>query len=221
MMRDRLTLEPEWMTGTGVSLNGVPTGGLLTVLVEDLPFTWDNGWVMATNEGDETVYVQFLENDTLANAASPTATRPPVVDWLLDDFRAVRVQSQNSDGAWACALIVMRPNTPEFPASDLDRYFGGVSPPGLPSTITATAPTSSTTGSQQVKRTVDAWMGGIWYDSGDAPTTGNGLENCSPVDDSTSAAPTEVSLPGSPDEWQISNNPPTGKAVTRTFSKSL
>ena len=211
VMRDRLTLEPEWMgihdattnpDGGVTATTGAPTDALLTVLVEDLPFTWHNTWNIASGDGDETIKVQFLMDGTSLAEVTAAGT-PPTVDWLLDDGRAVRLQSQNDDGAWACALIVMRPDTPSG-ALIAGRYATGV----------VIAPN---------KRTADAWIGGIWYDSGDAPSdAAGGLHNCSPVDklgDASAAA--KATLPGSPNTWQIEDNKSTSPVVVRTFSKNL
>ena len=191
---------------------GVPNSDLLTALVEDLPFTWSATWALdATTDNDETIHIQFLtDTGTSGTLTEATAAVSPVVDWLLSDHRAVRLQAQNSDGAWACALIVLRPDTPGAQAA-LPLRYAGVVPTALP---------ADTAGK---KRTIDAWLGGIWYDSGDSPssTAGDGLHNCSPVD-KTNASPgvAKATLPEAPNAWEIEEND-ANTDIVRTFSKSL
>ena len=55
----------------------------------------------------ETVRVQAVLDGT-ADGASDTAA--PTVSWLVGDGDAVRLHIRNEDGAWACALVVLRPN---------------------------------------------------------------------------------------------------------------
>ena len=112
VLRDRLTLEPERMTDEVTA--GVPDSELLTALVEDLPFTWSATWALnAATDNDETIHIQFLTDTGTSGALTEaTAAVSPKVDWLLSDHRSVRLQAQNADGAWACALIVLRP-TPQ------------------------------------------------------------------------------------------------------------
>ena len=43
-------------------------------------------------------------------APAGAASTPPAVRWLVADWDAVRVQIKNEDNAWACALIVLRPD---------------------------------------------------------------------------------------------------------------
>ena len=217
VVRDRLTLEPEWMTETGsmagvTATTGAPTTALLTALVEDLPFTWENGWPLDLNAGnDETIRVQFLDDGA---AVIPTsATAPPTVDWLQSDWKAVRVQASNSDGAWACALIVVRPNV-----TDTDVYTGSA----VVSTNFVTPPTLVS--AAQGKSTVDAWLGGIWYDSGDSyADAAASWQHCSPVGESAAATSVDHEwLPESAQTWSIHTAAnTTAKAAGRTLTRNL
>ena len=88
----------------------------------------------------------------------------PVVRWLVDDRDAVRLQVQNEDGSWACALVVLRPDWNEDMAG------------------------ADATRTEAVEAEVEGNLRGIWYDAG-----GNlklqGLHHCSP----TTAAAIDVS----------------------------
>ena len=209
VLRDRLTLEPERMTDDVTA--GVPDSDLLTVLVEDLPFTWEDSWDLTTASDDETIHVQFLDDVATSAVAPPTtAGLAPKVDWLLSVHRAVRVQSQNSDGAWACALIVMRADTAQAEAAKPSRYSKAGAPSGL------------TVNTEEAKRTTDAWVGGIWYDGGDSPTANDGLENCSPVwDDTTAANNDTANLPAGANDWDIGDPASGGGDPVRTLGRSL
>ena len=217
VMRDRLTLEPEWMGTDGVAAKaaaaavaageGQPETALLTALVEDLPFTWSDIWELDPgNDNDETIRVQFVANASAAHEAGSTI--PPEVDWLLADWRAVRLQSANSDGAWACALIVLRPNVGQ--AKVLAANVVG--------TLTGVTPNTA-----DGKRVMDAWLGGIWYDSGEAyASAGASEDHCSPVG-LTGASPGTAAawLPASANTWTIDPDGTPTVVANRTFGRNL
>ena len=217
-MRDRLTLEPEWMGTTGVAAKagtavvaneGQPTPALLTALVEDLPFTWSATWALTPgSDTDETIHVQFVADAAAEQEAS--ATVPPETDWLLADWRAVRLQAANSDGAWACALIVLRPNMDQTNIA-IPRFAGLTA---LPSSVT-----TNTDG----KRVLDAWLGGIWYDSGEAyDNAGTSAQHCSPIGNTGSVGTLSdhAWFPASANSWIIDPDG-AGTGDDRTFGRNL
>ena len=218
VMRDRLTLEPEWMGTRGVAaataslaaVDGKPLDPLITALVEDLPFAWEDDWVLDPgNDSDETIRVEFIAyDDDAANVEAPTtAGAPPQVDWLLADWRAVRLQAANSDGAWACALIVLRPNVDQTKV--------------LAANIVGASSVSPNTADG--KRVMDAWLGGIWYDSGEAYASADASAlHCSPVGQTAGASSIDgVWLPESAQTWSIHTAANVAKAAGRTFSRNL
>ena len=219
VMRDRLTLEPEWMGTRGVPAksasplgvaDGKPETALLTALVEDLPFTWSSDWALTPgNDNDETIRVEFVADGASVLEAT-TGGAPPQTDWLLADWRAVRLQAANSDGAWACALIVLRPNVEQAKV--------------VTTAIVGTLPSNVTPNTPDGKRVMDAWLGGIWYDSGaayaDIPAS---AQHCSPVGATaaTSSGP-GVWLPENAQTWNIHTEVNTAtKAAGRTLSRNL
>ena len=215
VMRDRLTLEPEWMgtdgvlaktSGTLVVADGKPETALLTALVEDLPFTWSSDWVLTPgDDNDETIRVEFVADG--ASLESTTAGAPPQTDWLLADWRAVRLQAANSDGAWACALIVLRPNVDQTVL--------------LGARFQTTALPTGVTASSNGKRIIDAWLGGIWYDSGEAyADPAASAQHCSPVGQTGSAAAPQAWLPASANSWIIDPDG-GGTGDDRTFGRNL
>ena len=217
VVRDRLTLEPEWMGTDGVpdkaaaavaANEGKPTSALLTALVEDLPFTWSDIWVLTPgSDNDETIHIQFVADAAAEKEAGVTI--PPEADWLLADWRAVRIQSANSDGAWACALIVLRPNM-----TQADIVIGRFQTGALPTGVTASA---------DGKRVIDAWLGGIWYDSGEAYADGPASnQHCSPVG-KTGGAPgmAHAWFPASANQWTIDPDGASTIVADRVFTRNL
>ena len=106
-VQNTLALNPDLKTATGTT--GVPGAGLLSELGNVAGFTWDgSAFPFAAGDGIETVRIQMIEKGT---ATAPiVAANAPSVSWLVEDFDAVRIQIRNEDGAWACALIVLRPD---------------------------------------------------------------------------------------------------------------
>ena len=68
---------------------------------------------------------------------------------------------------------------------------------------------------------MNAWVSGIWYDSGDVITLDEGRHDCSPVDDSTSGGAVVATLPESSNKWEIQNDDTTSPAIVRTFRRAL
>ena len=219
VMRDRLTLEPEWMGTDGVAAKagttpasgeGDPEDDLVTVLIEDVPFTWSKTWELSPGtDEDETIHVQFIGDGAVTD---PAAATPPQVPWLLSDWRAVRVQAANTDGAWACALIVLRPNVPEA-----NVWASGA---GVPGSFKGTTPTFG--GADSAKRTMDAWLGGIWYDSGESYASAVASEeHCSPAGLTGQSPGTDHAwLPVNADTWVIDPDG-AGTGTDRTLSRNL
>ena len=234
VLQQRLTLSPEQMTD-GVDTDGVPNQTLITDLVEDAPYTWEDNWTFAGTDNDETIRVQFLGSDSALAAASggaptgtvwPTAT-PPDVDWIGLDWRAVRLHARNSDGRWACALIVVQAEASGAIAS-LDTRYPNVGTPTGQTTATANGITHAAAGAPPAAdvqrnnaRLMSAWQSGIWYDSGDVVTADGGLHDCSPVDDSTSGGAVVATLPASSSNWEIQDDDATTPAIVRTLRRAL
>ena len=98
-----------------------------------------------------------------ADNTTPATVVAPKVRWLVADGDAVRIQIKNDDGAWACALIVLRP---DWNTGMIDG--------------TVTAP---------VAAEAEGNLRGIWYDAGanlrgdtsSHPEEANGRHHCSPT----------------------------------------
>ena len=120
------------------------------------------------------------------------------MDWLLNAWDAVRIQSRNQDGAWACALIVLKPDSDRL--DTLPATGGG-------NDLIVQAGTADAAGAALAVSTADARLRGIWYDSDQTyATADNGLHHCDPVDEGTSASidtDDVAPLPGSASEWTI------------------
>ena len=105
-VQNTLSLNPNLKDADATT--GVPADSLLSELGNAAGFTWNgSAFPFAAGDGVETVRIQMLEKGAAAGA---TATNAPSVIWLVEDFDAVRIQIRNEDGAWACALIVLRPD---------------------------------------------------------------------------------------------------------------
>ncbi len=208
VVQNRLTLSPELMTDAkpGGAFDP-PAADLENALLEDYDLNWviisdgataanqDFGFKTATGD-DQTVRVQFFTKATTETIA--TNTTAPAFDWLLDTGKAVRIQAQNTDGAWACALIVMRPDIDQ--ANIVKASFVGEIPTGL-----------AADANSKVK--LDVWTSGIWFDKGDEPLTpDNGLHACSPIHNIGSTA-VDAPFPTSTSTWPYGEPAPTS-AVT-------
>ena len=234
IVQQRLTLEPDWMGDDGVHITGTTVGqpkpNLITTLVEDAPYAWETSWALLDTDNDETIRVQFLKRaanlagvnaagHTIAAAAAPAAAggagAPIGVDWVSGDWRAVRLHARNSDGRWACALIVVQANADGVAAGTDSRYESNALPAGF------TLTTAGTEAARTNSRLMNAWLSGIWYDSGDVVTAGGGLHDCSPVDLTVNSAGSEkASFPESADEWAI-DDAGTSADPIRTFRRAL
>ena len=107
-VQNSMALNPNLKASTALA-TGVPTTGLLSELSNTAGFTWKgDAFPFVDADGVDTVRIQMINQDGTAVAATTALT--PVVDWLVGDQDAVRVQIKNEDNAWACALIVLRPN---------------------------------------------------------------------------------------------------------------
>lgn len=218
-------------TEAAAQARGAASPALLSALSNAAGFTWvtpgatpasndADGWRFAATDTPEVVHIQMLEKDAFGTitAAGNTGTHEaitPDVRWLVDDRDAVRLQVRNEDGAWACALVVLRPD------------WNGTA---------ADADTDAEIPSDQAQATVEGNLRGIWYDAGANIPADNGLHHCSPTlsgsaqdlqgaDYGNTAAEDDEAilnnnpLPVSGSTWNI---PAEGTAVlARTFLRSV
>ena len=178
-VQNTLALNPGLKAGMDTA-TGAPSAALISELSSAAAFTWNPdptgaptyAWEFQPDDGVETVRIQMLvkaaADDTDANANADgvdAATDPPEVRWLVDNGDAVRIQIRNDDGAWACALIVLRPDWND-------------------------AMVAGTTSATQ-EAAAEGNLRGTWYDAGaalrDIGLTGasavevNGRHHCSPT----------------------------------------
>ena len=157
-------------------------------------------WPTSTSGDDTKVYLQFLSKEgvtgTTTIPVAPTESDPPNFRWLVDNNSAARLIAQNSEGAWACALVIWRPSLPTD-AIVVTNFLG-----------TSLPLTKDNVG----KTKAEAWMSGIWYDANEtADTSDEERESrCSPV---LKGGSTHLpSLPTSPSTWPVGN--PTAAAIS-------
>ena len=174
-VRNVLAIDP---AKRGTPPAGVPTDTFLAALTDDAPFNWNDTWQFETTDDSDTIRVQFVDKD--AAQAVPAVAVSPKVGWLLTEWDAVRIHARNQDGAWACALVVLKPDVDE-----LDTFAGNDDIVNI---------TGADTGANTNPVTVavgNARLRGIWYDSGDTYTAGVGANgdafHCSPTVESTAA----------------------------------
>lgn len=117
-VQNTLALKPHLMDDVNTT-TGALDAALLSELSNVAGFTWLNGsagapaaaggpgWQFHADDTVETVRVQAILDGTAVGAS---LTVPPTVSWLVGDGDAVRLHIRNEEGAWACALIVLRPN---------------------------------------------------------------------------------------------------------------
>ena len=225
VLQTSLTTNPDLKTTAGG--NGAPSEDAITYFNANLGVEWNSDWVLTDTDGPDVVRVQFLTQGTPAVPSrggtcststhttetacqgagatwTPAATvSAPVVDWLAGNGGAVRVHGRNSDGAWACALVVLQPaisptDTPWFTATE-------------GSAATASSGTNTIGGTSDLASSNEravANLRGVWFDSGSAADAG--ADNCSPVDTQATARAT---APHSATEWIITN----GRVLGRNF----
>ena len=166
-VRNALAIDPS-KRGT-VGANGDPDTVFLAALTDDAPFEWQGTWALSSTDDSNTMRLQFIDLNAPATLVAPVAAggttggaSSPQVAWLLNDWDAVRIQARNQDGAWACALVVLKPHT-----ANLD-VVGGT-PAGTDGLIAASGAIADTTVAtdQTTVELANAHLRGIWYDSGD------------------------------------------------------
>ena len=222
VLQTTLTQEAEHRTTTGSA--GAPSRDALTAFAANLGVTWSDTWAMDAADNADTIRVQFLSDgasDLAKGPISSTAVTPvaPIVDWLVGNGGAVRLQARNQDGAWACALIVLQPalsaaDTPLSYAAELGTVVtGNTAIVGAVANVpVATLPTATPTWTQESwNKRVVANIRGVWYDSGEAADYG--LHNCSPVVDETAGSGPFATVPQSATEWIVAN----GRVLERAF----
>ena len=159
-------------------VDGVPQATFLAALTDDAPFSWNTGWALSDSDDSDTIHVQFI--DKAAADAPTTAPLPPKVNWLLNDWDAVRIQARNQDGAWACALIVLKPDVDELDTVNTGApYEDVVFINGIDVAITGANAANGVS-----VPIGNARLRGVWYDSDetyDNAATDQGLSHCSPV----------------------------------------
>ena len=113
-VQNTLALNPNLKNGTD-DMTGEPSTALISELSNTAGFAWEGGaFPFVATDGVEVVRIQMVDKgaadtDGLLTPTGAAAT-PPAVRWLVADWDAVRVQIKNEDNAWACALIVLRPD---------------------------------------------------------------------------------------------------------------
>ena len=195
-VRNVLAIDPA-KRGT-VGTNGAPDPIFIAALTDDAPFNWQTDWQLTADDDSDTIRVQFIGKTA---SATPTAAAAgadePKVYWLLNAFDAVRIQAKNQDGAFACALIVLKPAAANLDTNDDDEV------------AVAGTDNSTAAATDVAVDLANAHLRGIWYDTAENyVTTGvapasrvNGVDHCSPVvyDATTPTAP----LPASASGWTI------------------
>ena len=125
-VRNVLAIDPG-KRGDPDSTSGAPSSTFLAALTDDAPFNWEGDWALVDGDDADTIKVQHIKSGT---AVVGDAAAAPVVDWLLNDYDAVRIQARNQDGAWACALVVLKPNAEDGDTTgvgiDLDAGTTGI-----------------------------------------------------------------------------------------------
>ena len=135
-------------------------------------------WEFDTDDTVETVRVQAIVKGTVATAAGATSTTAPKVRWLVDDGDAVRLHIRNTDGDWACALVVLRPAWPLDDAVEVQGKLRGIWYDSGTSIVADSAPgVDGKTGGRHhcsPANIDDLAMGGTTYRHGLTSTTNSG-----------------------------------------------
>ena len=173
-VRNVLAIDPSKADRNNIAA-GVPQPTFLAALTDDAPFNWSNAWPLDDSDDSDTIHVQFIDKgSTVTTAAQAAAGDPPDVGWLLNDWDAVRIQAKNQDGAFACALIVLKPDVDE-----LDTNSTGAS-----ADVVDIEGTDAAANTNEVSVAIgNARLRGIWYDTADTYTAGAAGDtlHCSPV----------------------------------------
>ena len=196
-VRNVIAIDPAQRdTANITAASGAPSGTLLAALTDDAPFNCDASWALVDGDDSDTIRVQHIKGTGAVEEGS--ASVAPAVDWLLNDWDAVRIQARNQDGAWACALIVLKPNT-----EDGDHTSGRNTGTAINEEVDTSSPASTTASRTPIaKQLADARLRGIWYDSGDTDF-GNVL-HCSPAGNTgVSGVADDSWIPEAADQWTI------------------
>ena len=201
-VQNTMALNPNLKNGTATPpVTGVPETALISELSNTAGFTWEGAaFPFVDGDGVETVRIQMINQDNaVGGAAATTAPLAPVVPWLVGDQDAVRLQIRNGDGAWACALIVLRPDW------------------------TATLAGTGATTDAEDEAGAEGNLRGIWYDAGSNIPSDNGLHHCSPttfINMATnrnygiaSTITGRAPLPNSGSQWTIPYDPTPNNAT--------
>ena len=113
-IQNTLALKPHLRETPGVAIpaSGALPIALMSELSNTAGFEWTTGdWEFDSDDTVEKVRVQMIKRDEDAgDAAGADTGAAPIVWWLVADGDAVRLHIRNEDGAWACALVVLRPD---------------------------------------------------------------------------------------------------------------
>ena len=207
-VRNVLAIDP---AKRGTPLLGVPQPTFLAALTDDAPFNWEAVWALDDDDDADTIKIQFIGKATVDPA---DGTDPPDVTWLLNAWDAVRIQARNQDGAWVCALVVLKPNTEDGDKTSLTAYnsvtLQEVQIPG-----TAAVPSTPVTVGIE-KQLADARLRGVWYDSGD--TDSGDVDHCDPVGIGATSTVVTDPIPEAADTWTI---PDSGATAFRTLTRNV
>ena len=197
-VRNVLAIDPG-KRGDPDSTSGAPSPTFLAALTDDAPFNWEGDWALVDGDDADTIKVQHIKSGT---AVVGDAAAAPVVDWLLTDYDAVRIQARNQDGAWACALVVLKPNAEDGDTTgvgiDLSTTTTGTNLEEVETAVPAAVSLPNLAISKQL---ADARLRGVWYDSG--PSDSAGAAHCSPSGVHTTVQAVDSPIPGAADTWTI------------------
>ena len=90
-VRNVLAIDPG-KRGDPDTTTGAPSDTFLAALTDDAPFNWDAAWALVDGDDSDTIRVQHI-NGT-GTVVEGTASAAPAVDWLLNDWDAVRIHAR-------------------------------------------------------------------------------------------------------------------------------
>ena len=138
------------------------------------PDTTGDGWALQLDDTPTTIRVQLIHPTETADPTPASPDRAPTASWASPAALPVRVHAQNSDGDWACALIVVatrhNPIEPLTPAAAAQHAAEG-----------------------DLDVLLYDRLKGIWYDAGrriDADP--GGVSHCSPTLPEPQSLPADV-----------------------------